>query len=145
MGLSLVWYAGASGTDSFLALVEVGQSTQWNIVGISAPYPHTEGTELRLRIVVENGLIRCYAGTGKVYPSTITIDNSNILPLIPLTTTEGGAVFSDTYSVENNNPNLNTSTTHGVYLINNETAGSRTNSLKYARYPDSLIPLPDAP
>ena len=144
-GLSLVWYAGASGTDSFLALVEVGQSTQWNIVGISAPYPHTEGTELRLRIVVENGLIRCYAGTGKVYPSTITIDNSNILPLIPLTTTEGGAVFSDTYSVENNNPNLNTSTTHGVYLINNETAGSRTNSLKYARYPDSLIPLPDAP
>jgi hypothetical protein len=151
-GLSLVWYAGTTGNDSFLALVEVGQSTQRNIVGISAPYPHTnladgadnaqrDLAELRLRIVVENGLIRCYAGTGKVFPSPITIDNSNILPLIPLTTTEGGAVFSDTYSVKDNNPDLNTSTTHGVYLINNETDGSRTDSLKYARYPDSLIPL----
>jgi len=142
-GLSLVWYAGTSGTDSFLALVEVGQSTDAVIVGISAPYPHVYGTELRLRIVVENGLIRCYAGTAITDPTRVGINegNSNILPLIPLTTTEGGSVFSDTYSVEVNNPNLNTSTTHGVYLINNETDGSRTDSLKYARYPDSLIPL----
>jgi hypothetical protein len=32
-----------------------------------------------------------------------------------------------------------------VYLINNQLAASRTDSLKYARYPDSLIPLPDTP
>jgi hypothetical protein len=146
-GLSLVWYSGTSGTDSFLALVEVGQSTDAVIVGISAPYPHTEGTELRLRIVVENGLIRCYAGTALEESTRVGIneDNSDILPLIPLTTTEGGSIFSNTYSVEDNNPNLNTSTTHGVYLINNQLAASRTDSLKYARYPDSLIPLPDTP
>ena len=140
-GLSLVWYAGAANNASYLTLVEVGQNNQRNIVGFSAPYPHSDGTEVRLRINVANGVLRCYAGVAPVWKSTITVDNNHELSLIPMTTTEGGSVFSDTYNVSTNNPNLDNSTTHGVYLFNNEPEGSRTASLEYARYPDYLREL----
>lgn len=139
-GLSFVWYAGAAGNASYLALFEVGQQdTDLNLVGISAPYPHTDGVDLRLQMKVTNGLLRCYAGKRPTVGTLPTVENQFSPTLIPLTTTEGGATFSNTYDIATNNANLYNSTTHGVYLINNETAGSRTASLQYIRYPDLLM------
>jgi len=141
-GLAFVWYAGAAGNASYLALFEVGQQdTDLNLVGISAPYPHTDGVDLKLQMKVTNGLLRCYAGKRPIVGTLPTVENQFAANLIPLTTTEGGATFSNTYDIATNNANLNNSTTHGVYLINNETAGSRTASLQYVRYPDLLMDL----
>jgi len=141
-GLAFVWYAGAAGNASYLALFEVGQQdTDLNLVGISAPYPHTDGIELKLQMKVTNGLLRCYAGTRPLPDTLVTSTNQYSGTLIPLTTTEGGTTFSNTYDIATNNSNLNNSTIHGVYLINNETAGSRTSSLQYVRYPDLLMDL----
>ena len=141
-GLAFVWYAGAAGNASYLALFEVGQQdTDLNLVGISAPYPHTDGVDLKLQMKVTNGLLRCYAGKRPIVGTLPTVENQFAANLIPLTTTEGGATFSNTYDIATNNANLNNSTTHGVYLINNETAGSRTSSHQYIRYPDLLMDL----
>jgi len=141
-GLSFVWYAGAAGNASYFALFEVGQQpTDRTLKGISAPFPHTDGVEVRLVMEVEDGILRCYAGIRRDETTLISPDNQYSPTLIPLTTTEGGATFSETYDVATNNSNLNGSTTHGVYLYNNQVAASRTANLRYSIYPPILRDL----
>tara|TARA_R110002124_G_scaffold1098_1_gene5762 strand:- start:134 stop:1675 length:1542 start_codon:yes stop_codon:yes gene_type:complete len=135
-GLSFVWYAGAAGNASYLALFEVGQQpTDRTLKGISAPFPHTDGVEVRLVMEVKDGILRCYAGIRPDETTLITLDNQWSATLIPLTTTEGGTTFSETYDVATNNSNLNGSTTHGTYIYNNQVAASRTANLRYSVYP----------
>jgi len=143
-GLSFVWYSGASGTDSFLALFEVGQQSEdLNLVGISAAYPHVDGTSLRLRMDLDQGVLKCYAGIRPVGGSSlVSSTNQSALTLIPLTDAEGGTSFSDTYNVETNSPDLFLATYHGVYLINNQEGGDRDTSIDYVHYPNYLRDLP---
>jgi len=141
-GLSFVWYAGAAGNASYLALFEVGrQPTDRTLKGISAPFPHTDGVEVRLVMEVKDGILRCYAGIRPDQTALITPDNQYSSTLIPLTTTEGGATFSETYDVATNNSNLNGSTTHGTYIYNNQAAASRTGNLRYSVYPPVMREL----
>ena len=90
---------------------------------------------------VTNGLLRCYAGTRPLPDTLVTSTNQHPATLIPLTTTEGGATFSDTYDVATNNSNLNGSTTHGTYIYNNQVAASRTANLRYSVYPPVMREL----
>jgi hypothetical protein len=141
-GLSFVWYSGASGSSSYLALFEVGQQpTDRTLKGISAPFPHTDGVEVRLVMEVEDGILRCYAGIRRDETTLISPDNQYTATLIPLTTTEGGATFSETYDIATNNSNLNGSTTHGTYIYNNQVAASRTANLRYSVYPPVMREL----
>ena len=141
-GLSFVWYAGAGGSSSYLALFEVGQQpTDRTLKGISAPYPHTDGVEVRLVMEVEDGILRCYAGVRPDASALLTPENQYSPTLIPLTTTEGGSTFSETYDIATNNSNLDGSTTHGVYLYNNQLPANRTASLRYSVFPAVLREL----
>lgn len=136
-GLSIQWTSLFGG---LFILWGVGRSPDERAaLAYSASYPHTDGSgPIKIRMDVENGILSCYAGKEIPNNGVSGIDTGHNLRIVPLETTFGSGEYSDTYNITSNQPSLAGSTTHGVFLVNYQSPGTRESNLSYGTYPDLI-------